>query len=118
MSEQDDNQEDGFAEEKLIQAIENQIESENPPAARAVFNKLTLVGYERDEALGMMAYVLAHEINAMLAADRAFDSAGYEHALRACRRCRTTNERSRADWCRRMPLVSMRFCFAKRLPLW
>lgn len=48
MSEQDDNQEDGFAEEKLIQAIENQIESENPPAARAVFNKLTLVGYERD----------------------------------------------------------------------
>lgn len=25
MSEQDDNQEDGFAEEKLIQAIENQI---------------------------------------------------------------------------------------------
>ncbi|MCL3029091.1 hypothetical protein L6P87_37210, partial [Klebsiella pneumoniae] len=26
MSEQDDNQEDGFAEEKLIQAIENQIE--------------------------------------------------------------------------------------------
>lgn len=55
MSEQDDNQEDGFAEEKLIQAIENQIESENPPAARAVFNKLTLVGYERDEALGMMA---------------------------------------------------------------
>lgn len=29
MSEQDDNQEDGFAEEKLIQAIENQIESEN-----------------------------------------------------------------------------------------
>ncbi|HCR1358283.1 TPA: hypothetical protein ONA31_005268 [Pseudomonas aeruginosa] len=83
MSEQDDNQEDGFAEEKLIQAIENQIESENPPAARAVFNKLTLVSYERDEALGMMAYVLAHEINAMLAADRAFDSAGYEHALRA-----------------------------------
>ncbi|HGX3313424.1 TPA: hypothetical protein ACNH8R_004488 [Pseudomonas aeruginosa] len=78
MSEQDDNQEDGFAEEKLIQAIENQIESENPPVARAVFNKLTL-----DEALGMMAYVLAHEINAMLAADRAFDSAGYEHALRA-----------------------------------
>ncbi|QEF87180.1 hypothetical protein [Pseudomonas aeruginosa] len=79
MSEQDDNQEDGFAEEKLIQAIENQIEART----RAPCSKLTLVGYERDEALGMMAYVLAHEINAMLAADRAFDSAGYEHALRA-----------------------------------
>lgn len=35
MSEQDDNQEDGFAEEKLIQAIENQIESENRRWRRA-----------------------------------------------------------------------------------
>ena len=78
MSEQDDNQEDGFAEIRHLTG-----NGVNPPAARALFNKLTLVGYERDEALGMMAYVLAHEINAMLAADRAFDSAGYEHALRA-----------------------------------
>lgn len=82
MSDIDDNEE-SFAEDTLIQAIENQIESEQPPAARAVFNKLTLVGYEREDALHLMALVLAHEIEAMLAADRAFDAVWYEQALRA-----------------------------------
>lgn len=118
MSEQDDNQEDGFAEEKLIQAIENQIESENPPAARAVFNKLTLVGYERDEALGMMAYVLPTRSTPCSPPTALSTAPATSMRCVPCRRCRTTNERSRADWCRRMPLVSMRFCFAKRLPLW
>ena len=46
-----DNEEEEFAESTLIQAIENQIESDNPPAAKATFNKLTLVGYERDDIL-------------------------------------------------------------------
>ncbi|MBO3276172.1 hypothetical protein [Pseudomonas schmalbachii] len=82
MSENNDSEE-SFAEEKLVQAIENQIESDSPPAARAVFNKLTLVGYEREDALRMMAIVLAYEIEAMLRDDRAFDGAWYEQALRA-----------------------------------
>ncbi|KSW25270.1 MULTISPECIES: hypothetical protein [Pseudomonas] len=81
MSDIDDGEE-SFAAETLIQAIENQIESGEPAAARAVLNKLTLVGYEREEALEMMAMVLAHEIQAMLAEDRAFDGAWYEKALR------------------------------------
>lgn len=82
MSDIDDGEE-SFAAETLIQAIENQIESGEPAAARAVLNKLTLVGYKREEALEMMAMVLAHEIQAMLAEDRAFDGAWYEQALRA-----------------------------------
>ncbi|WP_069863024.1 hypothetical protein [Pseudomonas citronellolis] len=82
MSDIDDGEE-SFAAETLIQAIENQIESGEPAAARAVLNKLTLVGYEREEALEMMAMVLAHEIQAMLAEDRAFDGTWYEQALRA-----------------------------------
>ncbi|MNO46849.1 hypothetical protein D3C76_371400 [compost metagenome] len=82
MSERDDSDE-AFAEETLLQAIENQIESGSPPAARAVFNKLSLVGYEREEILRMMAVVLAWEIQAMLRADRPFDGARYEQALRA-----------------------------------
>ncbi|SDI35262.1 DUF1841 family protein [Pseudomonas panipatensis] len=82
MNEHDDGEE-SFAEETLIQAIENQIESESPAAARAVFNKLTLVGYEREEALHLMALVLAHEIQAMLRDERPFDGAWYEQALRA-----------------------------------
>lgn len=43
----DDIDDETFAENTLIEAIENQIESDNPPAAKATFNKLTLVGYER-----------------------------------------------------------------------
>ncbi len=76
-----DNDEEEFAESTLIQAIENQIESDNPPAAKATFNKLTLVGYERDDILNLMAHVLAIEIDAMLDEDRAFNTEWYETAL-------------------------------------
>lgn len=75
--------EEEFAQSTLTQAIENQIESDTPPAAKATFNKLTLVGYERDEILNLMAHVLATEIDAMLDEDRAFDTQWYEAALRA-----------------------------------
>lgn len=74
---------EAFAEQTLIEAIENQIEANDPPAAQATLNKLTLVGYEREEILHLMALVLAHEIAAMLREDRPFDRAGYEQALRA-----------------------------------
>ncbi|WP_410900986.1 hypothetical protein, partial [Pseudoalteromonas sp. SIMBA_162] len=67
----------------LTQAIENQIESGEPPAAKATFNKLTLVGYEREDILNLMAHVLAFEIDNMLVEDRAFDGEWYENALRA-----------------------------------
>jgi len=77
----DDDEE--FAESTLTQAIENQIESDNPPAAKATLNKLTLVGYEREEILNLMAHVLAVEIDKMLDEDRAFDTDWYETALRA-----------------------------------
>ena len=75
--------ENGSGKSTLIEAIENQIESENPPAAKATFNKLTLVGYEREEILQLMAHVLAVEIDALLEEDRAFNTEWYETALRA-----------------------------------
>lgn len=78
-----DTDEEEFVENTLIQAIENQIESDNPPAAKATFNKLTLVGYEREEILNLMAHVLAVEIDAILEEDRPFDTKWYEAALRA-----------------------------------
>ncbi|PKQ39718.1 hypothetical protein CXP40_19260 [Pseudomonas sp. YY-1] len=83
MSTSDEQKDEDFAEATLIQAIENQLESGEPAAAKAVYNKLTLVGYEREETLELMALVLAHEIDAMLREDRPFDSAWYEQALRA-----------------------------------
>ncbi|AYG10502.1 hypothetical protein D7M10_26885 [Pseudomonas fluorescens] len=78
-----DNDDEEFAESTLTQAIENQIESDNPPAAKATFNKLTLVGYEREDILNLMAHVLAVEIDAMLEEDRPFNTDWYETALRA-----------------------------------
>ncbi|MEE4624539.1 hypothetical protein V2K56_18750 [Pseudomonas alliivorans] len=78
-----DNDEEEFAASTLIEAIENQIEADNPPAAKTTFNKLTLVGYERDDILEMMAHVLAIEIDALLEQDRPFDTEWYEAALRA-----------------------------------
>nr|WP_217477432.1 hypothetical protein [Stutzerimonas stutzeri] len=71
-----------FAEETLIQAIENQLEAGDPAAAQATLNKLTLVGYERDEIVKLMALVLAEEIRQMLEEDRPFDSERYEAMLR------------------------------------
>lgn len=77
------NEEDeAIAESHLIQAIENQIEAGEPAATQATLNKLTLVGYERDECVQMMALVLAHEIRSMLAEDRPFDASAYEIMLR------------------------------------
>ncbi|WP_369988683.1 hypothetical protein [Pseudomonas xanthosomatis] len=78
-----ENDDEDFAEATLTQAIENQIESGEPPAAKATLNKLTLVGYEREDILNLMAHVLAIEIDAMLDQDRAFDTEWYEAALRA-----------------------------------
>ncbi|MBU0918467.1 MULTISPECIES: hypothetical protein [Stutzerimonas stutzeri subgroup] len=75
-------EDEAFAESTLIQAIENQLEAGEPAATQATLNKLTLVGYERDECLQMMALVLAHEIRTMLSEDRPFDGAAYEAMLR------------------------------------
>lgn len=71
-----------FAEETLIQAIENQLEAGEPAATQATLNKLTLVGYERGEVLKLMALVLAREIRQMLEQDRPFDIEEYETQLR------------------------------------
>src|SRR5690606_7554590 len=60
-----DDSEESFAEHTLLEAIENQLEANEPPAAQATLNKLTLVGYEREEILHLMALVLADEIRLM-----------------------------------------------------
>ena len=79
---EDDEVEDQLVEEELIQAIENQLSAQQPPATQAVFNKLTLVGHTRDEAVQLMAQVLAWQVSEMLKTDQPFDMAAYEHALR------------------------------------
>lgn len=71
------------AGQALIEAIESQLETGEPAATQAVYNKLSLVGYEREEILQLMAFVLADEVRDMLAHDRRFDGERYERLLRA-----------------------------------
>lgn len=78
-----DENDEGFAEQTLLEAIENQLAAGEPAAVQATLNKLSLVGYERDEILQMMALVLAAEIRRMLDQDAAFDLQHYEQTLRA-----------------------------------
>ena len=80
MSEHDD---EDFAQDTLSQAIENQLEAGEPAFVQAVLNKLTLVGYEREAIIELMARVLADEIDLMLREDRPFSLARYEQGLRA-----------------------------------
>jgi len=86
MTEQDQPQTDEdevFAEQALTPAIEYQLEADSPAAAKATYNKVTLVGYPGEEIIDLMAQVLALEVRAMLDAERPFDLAWYEQALRA-----------------------------------
>ncbi|MCU1718012.1 hypothetical protein [Pseudomonas sp. 5P_3.1_Bac2] len=76
-------EDEDFAQDTLSQAIENQLQAGDPAFVQAVLNKLTLVGYEREEIIAMMAVVLADEIDLMLSQDRPFDSNRYEQGLRA-----------------------------------
>tara|TARA_R110001592_G_scaffold42588_10_gene138249 strand:- start:8992 stop:9267 length:276 start_codon:yes stop_codon:yes gene_type:complete len=71
-----------FARERLVEALENQLAVDQPPAAQATLNKLTLVGYSREDSIELMAQVLAHSIGVMLDRDTAFDMSAYEQALR------------------------------------
>lgn len=71
-----------FAKDRLIEAIENQLASGEPACTQAAFNKLSLVGYERTEILELMALVLGHEIRSLLHEERGFDVQRYEQLLR------------------------------------
>ncbi|AIR89007.1 hypothetical protein [Pseudomonas cremoricolorata] len=73
---------EAFAQATLTEAIKNQIESGEPPAAKATYNKLSLVGYPREEIHMLMAEILAYEIDTMLSEDRPFDNQWYEQSLR------------------------------------
>ena len=76
-------EEDLLVQQQLTDAIENQLLANDPPAVQAVLNKLTLVGIPREEAIDMMAYVLAVEIQHSFMQERGFDADNYERMLRA-----------------------------------
>ena len=70
------------AVEKLLPAIEEQLNSPETPYVREAFYRiLTKPNIEEEEAKAMLAFCLADEVEAMMADERDFDSNRYQTLL-------------------------------------
>ncbi len=70
------------AVEKLLPAIEEQLNSPETPYVREAFERiLNEPDIEEDEAKAMLAFCLADEIEAMMSDEREFDGNRYQMLL-------------------------------------
>ncbi|MDB4704023.1 hypothetical protein OAF26_02760 [Akkermansiaceae bacterium] len=70
------------AVEKLLPAVEEQLNSPETPYVREAFDRiLTEPDIEEEEAKAMLAFCLADEIEAMMADERDFDGNRYQMLL-------------------------------------
>ena len=70
------------AVEKLLPAVEEQLNSPETPYVREAFDRiLTEPDIEEEEAKAMLAFCLADEIEAMMAGEREFDGKRYQMLL-------------------------------------
>ncbi|MCH1419670.1 hypothetical protein OAG38_02130 [Akkermansiaceae bacterium] len=70
------------AVEKLLPAVEEQLNSPETPYVREAFDRiLTEPDIEEEEAKEMLAFCLADEIEAMMADERDFDGNRYQMLL-------------------------------------
>ncbi|MDA7683062.1 hypothetical protein OAG92_00975 [Akkermansiaceae bacterium] len=70
------------AVEKLLPAIEEQLNSPETPYVREAFDRiLTKPDIEEEEAKAMLAFCLADEVETMMADERDFDSNRYQMLL-------------------------------------
>ena len=64
-----------------LDTVMTQIESGDPPEAKATFARLTAAGQSRSQALHHMAAALREEMSRMLAESKPFDNARYAALL-------------------------------------
>jgi hypothetical protein len=64
-----------------LDTVMTQIESGDPPEAKATFARLTAAGQSRSQALHHMAAALREEMSRMLAESKPFDSGRYAALL-------------------------------------
>lgn len=67
----------------IIDVVENQLRDSNPPETRATLERLLAGGTERDEAMRLIACVVASEIFDVLKEQREFNLARYVRRLEA-----------------------------------
>jgi hypothetical protein len=61
----------------LLEVVDNQLRDLDPPETKQTFDRLLAEGHSPHEAKRLIAYVLASEINAMMAEKQPYDEARY-----------------------------------------
>jgi hypothetical protein len=81
----DPEDEEGFeaAMAPLLQAVEEQVRTNEPPAVAATLARLVAAGHARDEAIALIGAVLMIELNEVMRNEREFDPARYARGLAA-----------------------------------
>jgi|SRR5215510_4528962 len=79
----DDEEEFDDAIAPLLQAVEEQVRTNEPPEVAATLGRLVAAGHARDEAIGLIGAVLMMELNEVMQNDREFDPARYAARLAA-----------------------------------
>jgi len=83
----DDDDEDDTALDSaiapLLQAVEEQVRTNEPPEVAATLARLQSAGHDRDEAISLIGAVLMLELNEVMQNDREFDPARYAARLAA-----------------------------------
>ncbi len=65
----------------MLDSVANQIDTGDPPEARATYERLTAAGQSKSQALRHMADALRVEMDRMLADSQPFDNARYAALL-------------------------------------
>lgn len=65
----------------LLEVVDNQLRDLNPPETKQTFDRLLAEGHSPNEAKQLIAYVLASEINAMMAENHPYNEVRYITAL-------------------------------------
>jgi len=65
----------------FMEVVVNQLETGDPPEAKATLERLMAAGHARGEAMQLISAVVRNEMQAMMAAGREFDNARYASLL-------------------------------------
>jgi hypothetical protein len=82
-SDDDDDEEFDDAIAPLLQAVEEQVRTNQPPEVAATLGRLVASGHDRDEAISLIGAVLMFELNEVMQNGREFDPARYAARLAA-----------------------------------
>jgi uncharacterized protein YoaH (UPF0181 family) len=72
---------DRTVKDAYMEVVESQLETGDPPETKATLDRLMAEGNSQGEAMKLIAAVARIEMQAMIAAGRAFDNAHYAKLL-------------------------------------